>query len=87
MYQPASVVICNITLHYHNINNNNGVIIFQQGKEVATQMELLPEGSVVFDSVSEEQYEGAVRKPMIRSFTHGRGKEASVSVLLSCVYM
>ena len=40
-------------------------------------MEILPAGSVVFDSVSDEQYEGVVRKPMIRSFTHGRGKEVS----------
>ena len=40
-------------------------------------MEILPVGSVVFDSIGEEQYEGVVRKPMIRSFTHGRGKEVS----------
>ena len=46
-----------------------------QGKEVATQIKVLPPGSVLFDDVAEEDLQGAVRQPVIRSFTHGRGKE------------
>ena len=46
-----------------------------QGKEVATQIKVLPAGSVQFDTVGEEVFQGAVRTPVIRSFTHGRGKE------------
>ena len=46
-----------------------------QGKEVATQIKVLPSDSVQFDSVAEELFQGAVRTPVIRSFTHGRGKE------------
>lgn len=51
------------------------VIQSRQGKEVATQIKVLPAGSVQFDSVGEEVFQGAVRTPVIRSFTHGRGKE------------
>ena len=51
-----------------------------QGKEVATQIKILPDGSVTFDDVSMEQFEGVIRTPVIRSFTHGRGKEVSDSV-------
>jgi cold shock CspA family protein len=51
------------------------VIQSRQGKEVATQIKVLPSDSVQFDSVAEELFQGAVRTPVIRSFTHGRGKE------------
>jgi cold shock CspA family protein len=51
------------------------VIQSRQGKEVATQIKVLPSGSVQFDSVAEDMFQGAVRTPVIRSFTHGRGKE------------
>lgn len=47
----------------------------RQGKEVATQIKVLPMGSVVFDDVAQEELQGAVKQPVIRSFTHGRGKE------------
>ena len=46
-----------------------------QGKEVGTQIKILAAGSVQFDSVGEEIFQGAVHTPVIRSFTHGRGKE------------
>ena len=42
---------------------------------MATQIKVLEAGAVQFDSVSEEVFQGAVRTPVIRSFTHGRGKE------------
>ena len=42
---------------------------------MATQIKVLAEGSVQFDAVGEEVFQGAVRSPVIRSFTHGRGKE------------
>ena len=42
---------------------------------MATQIKVLAAGSVQFDSVGEEEFQGAVRTPVIRSFTHGRGKE------------
>ena len=47
-----------------------------QGKEVATQIKVLPMGSVVFDDVAGEKLQGAVKHPVMRSFTHGRGKES-----------
>ena len=47
-----------------------------KGKEVATQLKILPPGSVQFDDVATEEFQGAVKQPVIRSFTHGRGKEA-----------
>ena len=47
-----------------------------QGKEVATQIKILAPGTVRFDDIAEEELKGAVRHPVIRSFTHGRGKEA-----------
>ena len=46
-----------------------------QGKEVATQIKVLPLGTVQFDDISQDLLQGAVRQPVIRSFTHGRGKE------------
>ena len=46
-----------------------------QGKEVATQIKVLPPGSVEFDTIGQEVFQGAVKTPVIRSFTHGRGKE------------
>lgn len=49
-----------------------------QGKDVATQIKILPVGSVTFDDVSVEQFEGVIRSPVIRSFTHGRGKEVGL---------
>ena len=42
---------------------------------MATQIKVLPAGSVQFDRIGEEMFQGAVRTPVIRSFTHGRGKE------------
>ena len=49
--------------------------IAPQGKEVATQLKVLPAGSVRFDDIGTDTLQGAVKKPVIRSFTHGRGKE------------
>ena len=43
---------------------------------MATHIRILPEGAVQFDEVSPDQLRGAVKNPVIRSFTHGRGKEA-----------
>jgi cold shock CspA family protein len=51
------------------------VIQNRQGKLVATQISVLPHGTVTFDSVSSDTREGVVKTPVIRSFTHGRGKE------------
>ena len=52
------------------------VLVFvSQGKEVASQIKVLPVGTVQFDDVSNDQYQGAVKLPVVRSFTHGRGKE------------
>lgn len=51
------------------------VIQNRQGKEVATLIKVLASGSVQFDTVGEEVFQGAVKTPVIRSFTHGRGKE------------
>ena len=36
---------------------------------------MLPPGSVRFDEVTGDVLQGVVKKPVIRSFTHGRGKE------------
>ena len=47
-----------------------------QGKEVATNIKILPPGSVLFDDVNSDQLRGAIKNPVIRSFTHGHGKEA-----------
>ena len=49
--------------------------ISTQGKEVAVQIQVLSTGSVLFHTVSEDVFQGAVKTPVIRSFTHGRGKE------------
>ena len=43
---------------------------------MATNIQILPPGSVQFDDVGADKLRGAVRNPVIRSFTHGRGKEA-----------
>lgn len=43
---------------------------------MATHIKILPPGSVQFDEVTSDQLRGAVKNPVIRSFTHGRGKEA-----------
>ena len=51
------------------------LLLFTQGKEVATQINVLPPGTVQFDEVASEKLQGAVKSPVIRSFTHGRGKE------------
>ena len=42
---------------------------------MATQINVLPPGTVQFDEVGSDQLQGAVKNPVIRSFTHGRGKE------------
>jgi len=42
---------------------------------VATQINVLPPGTVLFDDIASELLQGAVKSPVIRSFTHGRGKE------------
>ena len=49
--------------------------IFVQGKEVASHIKVLPLGAVQFDDISGDQFQGAVKQPVVRSFTHGRGKE------------
>ena len=36
---------------------------------------MLPLGAVQFDDISSDQLQGAVKQPVVRSFTHGRGKE------------
>lgn len=51
------------------------VIQNRQGKEVASHIKVLPLGTVLFDDVSDDQFQGAVKQPVVRSFTHGRGKE------------
>ena len=51
------------------------VIQNRQGKKVATQVKVLPHGTVTFDNISTKIYEGVIRSPVKRSFTHGRGKE------------
>ena len=50
--------------------------ISPQGKEVATQINVLYPGTVQFDEVGSEELQGAVKEPVIRSFSHGHGKEA-----------
>lgn len=47
-----------------------------QGKDVATNIQILSRGSVQFDEVLDDLFQGVVKKPVIRSFTHGRGKES-----------
>ena len=42
---------------------------------MASQIKILPLGSVQFDDISSDQFQGAVKQPVVRSFTHGRGKE------------
>lgn len=53
------------------------VIQNRQGKRVATQVKVLPHSTVTFDTVGTDIHEGAIRVPVKRSFTHGRGKEVS----------
>lgn len=43
---------------------------------MATQINVLPPGTVQFDEVGSDELQGAVKHPVIRSFSHGRGKEA-----------
>ena len=52
------------------------LVYLLQGKEVAAHIKVLPPGSVQFDDVGTEKLRGAIKNPVIRSFTHGRGKEA-----------
>ena len=42
---------------------------------MATQLKVLPPGSVQFDDIGSDTLEGVVKKPLIRSFTHGHAKE------------
>ena len=42
---------------------------------MAANIQVLPPGSVRFDEVTGDVLQGVVKKPVIRSFTHGRGKE------------
>eukprot|EP00731_Ephydatia_muelleri_P017162 Em0010g260a len=51
------------------------VVQDRQGKEVATQLKVLPPGSVQFDDIGSDTLEGVIKKPLIRSFTHGHAKE------------
>ena len=51
------------------------VVQDRQGKDVATQLKVLPPGSVQFDDIGSDTLEGVVKKPLIRSFTHGHAKE------------
>lgn len=55
------------------------VIQNRQGKHVACQIKVLPHGTVSFDVIGEDQFEGVVKAPVIRSFTHGRGKVCEAS--------
>lgn len=54
------------------------VIQNRQGKDVASQIKVLPHGTVSFDMIGEDEYKGVIQSPVIRSFTHGRGKVVSV---------
>ena len=51
------------------------VVQDRQDKEVTTQLKVLPAGSVRFDGIGTDTLQGAVKKPVIRSFIHERGKE------------
>ncbi len=51
------------------------LLALSQGKDVAANIQILPDGSVQFDEVLEDVLQGVIKKPVIRSFTHGRGKE------------
>ena len=42
---------------------------------MATQLKVLPPGSVQFDDIGSDTLEGVIKKPLIRSFTHGHAKE------------
>ena len=42
---------------------------------MASHIKVLPLGTVLFDDISADQFQGAVKLPVVRSFTHGRGKE------------
>ena len=52
----------------------------RQGKDVACQIKVLPHGTVSFDIIGEDEYQGVIRVPVIRSFTHGRGKVVGVAL-------
>ena len=63
------------------------VIQNRQGKDVASQIKVLPHGTVSFDMIGEDEYKGVIQSPVIRSFTHGRGKVVSVCVVVTTVTM
>ncbi|XP_064387702.1 cold shock domain-containing protein E1-like [Halichondria panicea] len=77
-------LVKDIFFHYSEVTGESSVEVGscvefvvqnRQGKDVAANIQLLSAGSVQFDEVAGDFLQGVVKKPVIRSFTHGRGKE------------
>lgn len=61
------------------------VFLWLQGKEVATDVRLLPQGTVIFEDISIEQFEGTVVKVIPKVPTKNQASRLQVlSVEFGC---